>query len=81
VLAGTRPRVEGAAESVQIPEDINKVRARSVDDHSNWRLRIREEFQNKLDGGLIVRGFDRGNGSSRYLFGSDDPQFHFEAYR
>jgi predicted GNAT superfamily acetyltransferase len=78
-LSGSRPRVEVPAESVLIPEDINNVRARSVEEHLKWRLRVREEFQRKLTGGLIVRGFERDSGTSRYLLGLDDPQFHFEA--
>ncbi|MEK6320443.1 MAG: hypothetical protein AABN33_02040 [Acidobacteriota bacterium] len=77
-LAGNRPRVE-VPESVLIPEDINKVRARSVEEHLQWRLRVREDFQHKLADGLIVRGFEREGDTSRYLLGVDDPQFHFEA--
>lgn len=77
-LAGNRPGIEPPAESVLIPEDINSVRARSVEEHLKWRLRVREDFQRKLAGGLIVRGFERESGTSRYLLGSDDPQFHFE---
>jgi hypothetical protein len=41
---------------------------------------VREDFQSKLAGDLIVRGFERESGTSRYLLGPDDPQFHFEAY-
>jgi predicted GNAT superfamily acetyltransferase len=80
VLAGNRPRLETKAESVLIPEDINKVRERSSEEYMNWRLRVREDFQSKLAGGLIARGFERESGASRYLLGPDDPQFHFEAY-
>ena len=78
VLAGNRPRVEDPAGSVLIPEDINKVRTQSVQEHLKWRLQVREEFESKLSGGLIARGFERESGSSRYLFGFDNPQFHFE---
>jgi predicted GNAT superfamily acetyltransferase len=77
VVAGNRPRVEAPAESVLIAEDINSVRARSVEEHLKWRLRVREEFQRRLASGLIVRGFQRDSGTSRYLLGSDEPQFHF----
>src|SRR5713226_500636 len=79
VLAGNRPRVEAPAESVLIPEDINSVRAHSVQEHLKWRLRVREDFRGKLAGGLIVRGFERASGTSRYLLGPDDPQFHFKS--
>lgn len=77
VLSGTRPQVEGQIQSVVIPEDINKVRSRSLDEHLRWRIRVREDFQNALAGGLIVRGFERADGTSRYLFGADDKQFAF----
>lgn len=80
VLAGTRPSVKGQTRSVLIPEDINSVRSSSVDEHLKWRLRVREEFQSALTGGLIVKGFERTDGTSRYLIGADEEQFHFEAY-
>lgn len=79
VLAGKRPYVEDPSESVLIPEDINKVRSRSVEEHLKWRIRVREDFQSALAGGLIVRGFERADGTSRYLLGADEEQFHFEA--
>jgi len=77
VLAGNRPYVENPAGSVLIPEDINKVRAISVAEHLKWRLRVREGFQSTLKGGLIVRGFERADGTSRYLLGADEEQFQF----
>jgi predicted GNAT superfamily acetyltransferase len=80
VLDGNRPSVERQAKSVLIPEDINKVRSRSIDEHLKWRIRVREDFQRALAGGLIVRGFERADGTSRYLLGSDEKQFQFEAY-
>ena len=78
VLDGNRPRIEGLSGSVLIPEDINKLRAGSVEEHLKWRMRVREAFQSKLPGGLIVRGFERADGTSRYLLGPDQEQFHFE---
>ena len=81
VLSGTRPLVEDQTQSVVIPEDINKVRSRSLDEHLRWRIRVREDFQSALAGGLIVRGFERADGTSRYLFGADEEQFDFGAYR
>ena len=80
ILAGNRPQVEVSVESVLVPEDINSIRARSVEEHLKWRLRVREDFQRKLVDGLIVRGFERESGTSRYLLGIDDPQFHFDAH-
>jgi predicted GNAT superfamily acetyltransferase len=82
-LAGNRPRVESQYASVIIPEDIQVVRACSVEDHLQWRFSVREEFLRHLGQGLIVRGFDRDpqSAQSRYLFGADDRQFNFNAYR
>jgi predicted GNAT superfamily acetyltransferase len=81
VLSGNRPHVEDQTQSVVIPEDINKVRSRSLDEHLRWRIRVREDFQSALAGGLIVRGFERADGRSRYLFGADEEQFDFGAYQ
>ncbi|MFY9556432.1 MAG: hypothetical protein WAV47_17090 [Blastocatellia bacterium] len=80
VLAGKSVQVEGEVQSVVMRENINEVRAHSIDEHRKWRLRVREGFQSKLADNLIVRGFEREAGTSRYLFASDDPQFHYEAY-
>lgn len=77
-LARNHPRVESPVESVLIPQDINEVRAQSVEEHLKWRLRVREDFQRKLVTGRIVRGFERESGSSRFLLGLDEPQFHFK---
>jgi predicted GNAT superfamily acetyltransferase len=77
VLGGNRPRVEGEVETVVIPEDVGRVRAHSIEEHLKWRLRVREDFRAKLAKGLIARGFERLEGTSKYLFGADDPQFSF----
>jgi predicted GNAT superfamily acetyltransferase len=79
VLAGNRPPIEGHSESILIPEDINKVRATSMEEHLKWRMQVRDAFQRKLTGGLIVRGFERADGTSRYLLGPDKKEFHFGA--
>jgi|SRR5215831_4803594 len=79
VLAGNRPQVDSQAEAVLIPEDINKVRAESLNEHVRWRMQVRDAFKEKLSGGLIARGFERAQGTSRYLLGADEPQFQFEA--
>ncbi|MEN3332993.1 MAG: hypothetical protein V7641_2358 [Blastocatellia bacterium] len=80
-LACSRPQVSNA-ESVIIPEEINQVRAQSVEDHVRWRLRVRGDFLGELNKGLIARGFERdsASGTSRYLFGHDERQFSFDAY-
>lgn len=80
VLAGNRPLVEAKTEPVLIPEDVTEVRARSVEEHLNWRRRVREDFQSKFATGRIVRGFERESGTSRYLFGPDEQQFNFDGY-
>ncbi len=82
VLAGSRPQVDPNARSVIIPENVEAVRAGSVEDHRGWRLRAREGFQHELSLGQIVRGFvrDTARAESRYLFGPDEKQFHFTAY-
>jgi predicted GNAT superfamily acetyltransferase len=80
-VAGIRPQVANA-ESVLIPEDINRVRDQSVEEHVRWRLRVRADFTRELNRGLIVRGFERdaASSTSRYLFGGDETQFSFDAY-
>ncbi|HSB09167.1 MAG TPA: hypothetical protein VLM38_06620 [Blastocatellia bacterium] len=78
VLGGARPQLGSDSEFVLIPEDIVAVRNRSLDDHLKWRVRVRQDFQAKLASGLIARGFERQDGTSRYLFGCDEPQFHFQ---
>jgi predicted GNAT superfamily acetyltransferase len=80
-LAGVRPQVTDA-EAVIIPEEINRVRAQSVEEHIRWRLRVRADFEHELNEGLIARGFERdpATATSRYLFGQDESQFSFEAY-
>ena len=80
VLAGNRPNPGANAKTIVIPEDVSTIRKRSSEEYLKWRLRVREDFQSKLNGGLIARGFQRESGASRYLLGSDDPQFHFETY-
>jgi predicted GNAT superfamily acetyltransferase len=78
VLGGNRPRIEGEAEAVLIPEDINSLRAQSVEELLKWRLRVREDFSAKVGMGLIARGFERLDGTSKYLLGRDEPQFSFQ---
>ena len=81
-IAGNRSKVPGEVSSVIIPDDINAVRARSIEDHLKWRLRVRTDFLRETSNGKIARGFERNqqDAESRYLFGPDEEQFHFEAY-
>jgi len=80
-LAGKQPGASSNDEAVTIPGDVDAVSARSVDEHLKWRLGVREKFTARLERGLIARGFDRDqqSGTSRYLFGRDEEQFHFGA--
>lgn len=82
VLGGQRPDPGPEAPAVEIPDDIEAVRKASLDDHISWRLRVRDEFQSRLGGGEVVRGFTRDPDAARsaYRFGPDEDQFHFAAY-
>ena len=81
-LAGNRPEVSSKDDSLAIPDDIDSISAHSAENHLKWRLRVRQEFIARLGLGLVARGFERDQqrGESRYLFGPDEEQFHFEAY-
>ena len=82
-LAGERPAAADDAPSVTIPEDISRIPAQAVDEHLRWRLQVREDFLRELDQGRIARVFvrDPQKGESRFLFGADEDQFHFDAYQ
>ena len=82
VLGGRRPVASLGGRAVTLPDDIDSVRERSLEDHLSWRLRVRAEFKAALDGGQIVRAFERDRESrqSRYIFGPDEDQFDFKAY-
>lgn len=81
VLSGNRPSI-GSQISVAIPDDINALRERSLDEHRRWRVRAREGFIAAIENGQIARGFHRDveRSESRYIFGPDEEQFHFAAY-
>jgi predicted GNAT superfamily acetyltransferase len=80
VLSGNRPQVETAANLVEIPDNVDAIRAHSLDEHISWRMRVREDFQKALAGGSIVRGFTRNleTKTSAYHFGDDEAQFQFQ---
>lgn len=83
VLAGERPKIPQAQASITIPDDIDAIRAASVEKHHEWRLKVREDFSTALSGGAIVLAFERdpGRGQSRYLIGADDGRFDFKSER
>ena len=79
VLAGNRPQIESPIASVEIPDDINAIRAISLEEHRNWRMRVRDDFMQALEQGGIARGFVRNveQKTSSYLFAEDEEQFRF----
>lgn len=78
-LAGELRTLEDKSQWVSIPENIESVRAQSLEQHQQWRTRVREEFQDKLANGLIARGFERESGMGQYLFGMDEEQFNYQS--
>jgi predicted GNAT superfamily acetyltransferase len=79
VLRGNRPNVETPDNNVEIPDNIDAIRAESLKEHIDWRMRVREDFLPALEQGSVVRGFVRDveKKTSSYLFGKDEDQFHF----
>jgi predicted GNAT superfamily acetyltransferase len=79
VLNGNRPKVESPDVNVEIPDNVDEIRAQSLEEHVNWRMRVREDFLKALEQGNIVRGFARDveKKTSVYLFGQDEEPFHF----
>ncbi|MEW6129753.1 MAG: GNAT family N-acetyltransferase [Acidobacteriota bacterium] len=82
VLAGNRPKIESPLGVVEIPDNIEKVKAISLEQHIEWRLGVREKMLGELEKGYIVRGFvrDEQTQTSSYLFGNDEAQFRYETY-
>jgi predicted GNAT superfamily acetyltransferase len=80
VLSGQRPDVETVASVVEIPDNIDIIRAQSIDEHIGWRMRVREDFLKVIEQGKVVRGFTRDleNKRSTYHFGEDEEQFHYQ---
>lgn len=74
VLAGDKPNVVEARATVAIPDDIDAIRAGSVDLHREWRLKVREDFSRAMSGGAIVLGFERdpARRQSCYILGPDE---------
>ena len=79
VLSGNRPKVDSPKTEVEIPDNVDAIRSQSLEEHLNWRLRVRGDFLQALAQGNIVRGFvrDAEKKTSRYLFEKDEEQFHF----
>jgi predicted GNAT superfamily acetyltransferase len=71
-LAGER-RNEAPAAIVEVPRDIEAIKAASLDDARGWQIRIRTGFETLLSQGLFCAGFIAGREGhhSQYLFFQD----------
>jgi len=71
-LAG-EPRNEAPASIVEVPRDIEAIKAASIDDAREWQIRIRTGFETLLSQGLFCGGFIAGREGqhSQYLFFQD----------
>ncbi len=58
---------------VEIPFDIEQIKARHLAEAQEWQLKLRSAFQQYLSEGLYCAGFERGTPEkpSRYLFFQD----------
>jgi predicted GNAT superfamily acetyltransferase len=83
VLAGNRPQVHAPQAIVKIPDNIDAIRARSLEEHVRWRMQVRDDFSEAIEKGNIACGFTRDveMKSSSYLFGQDEEQFAYETYK
>ncbi|HZN12368.1 MAG TPA: GNAT family N-acetyltransferase [Blastocatellia bacterium] len=72
-LAGRRRRGEPAAE-VEIPREIEQIKAEDMAAAQRWQAEVRAAFRRHLGDGLYCAGFEagRGGGHSRYLFFKDE---------
>ena len=72
-LGGRRKSGRPEAE-VEIPRNIDEVKARDLDEARDWQSRVREAFTRNISEGLYVAGFeaDPDGGNSRYLFYRDE---------
>ena len=75
-LAG-EARHEAPAAIVEVPRDIEAIKAASLDDAREWQIRIRSGFETLLSQGLYCAGFIPGREGqhSQYLF---FPDSHYE---
>jgi predicted GNAT superfamily acetyltransferase len=77
VLSGQIPKPEKVTGEIEIPDDMDIIRARSASEHLEWRLRVRREFEAQLAAGAVACGFarDAGRRISRYLLMADKNEF------
>ena len=80
-LAGVR-RTDAPAAVVEVPRDIEAIKARDMDEARDWQLRIRGAFLQYLSEGLYCAGFAADpQGHSRYLFFKDEQREVDARYR
>jgi predicted GNAT superfamily acetyltransferase len=70
VLAGENPKAEKVTGEIEIPDDIDSIRARSASEHLEWRVKVRLEFEAQLAAGAVASGFSRDQDRQigRYIF-------------
>ncbi len=80
-VAGKRPAGEPEA-VVEVPRDIESMKARDMEEARRWHLKVREGFQKCLNEGLYCAGFEAApEANSRYLFFRDHNQEKDEKYK
>jgi len=82
ILAG-KPSSDEAVATVEVPRDIEDIKARDMAEAGRWQREIREAFDRHLSAGLYCAGFSAGanGGNSRYLFFKDryeEGRLHYE---
>jgi predicted GNAT superfamily acetyltransferase len=81
-LAGKR-RADKPEAVVEVPRDIDSLKARDLAEAQHWQLQIRQAFLVHLAEGLYCAGFeaDPQGGNSRYLFYKDEQLEKDDRYR
>lgn len=59
------PAADAVVETIEIPDDIEAMRATDPDAAHEWRMRLRAQMEELLGRGLRIGGFETGRG---YLF-------------
>ena len=68
-LAGDPPDAGADAAQVEIPRNIQELKAVNPEEAREWREKTRAQFEALLARGYVVQGFRRGAGASTYLLG------------
>lgn len=78
VLRGETPELPNLTAEIEIPDDIDGIRSRSTDEHLEWRIQVREQFETQFAAGVIACGFSRDPARrvGHYLLSPDHQQFH-----